>query len=148
MKRELVKSMRTVALLAMFSQDSSVVNNIQGCLKSMCIMEPDLILEPILERAVPSLEALTEVRLVFHVIEFTLTQPHSRRIEPLLLSKPWVQWLLPSCLVRSITLAPNIWYLSSNFSSLESTSYVRHDRLGTLLMRLLRMTHRKRYLIS
>jgi proteasome activator subunit 4 len=62
MKRELVKSMRTVALLAMFSQDSSVVNNIQGCLKSMCVMEPDLILEPILQRAVPSLEALTEVR--------------------------------------------------------------------------------------
>lgn len=63
MKRELVKSMRTVALLAMFSQDSSVVNNIQGCLKSMCVMEPDLILNPILERAVPSLEALTEVSL-------------------------------------------------------------------------------------
>lgn len=62
MKRELAKSMRTVALLAMFSQDSTVVNNIQGCLKSMCVMEPDLILEPILERAVPSLEALTEVR--------------------------------------------------------------------------------------
>jgi len=60
-KRELVKSMRTVALLAMFSQDSAVVNNIQGCLKSMCVMEPDLILNPILERAVPSLEALTEV---------------------------------------------------------------------------------------
>ena len=63
MKRELVKSMRTVALLAMFSQDSTVVNYIQGCLKSMCVMEPDLILNPILERAVPSLEALTEVSL-------------------------------------------------------------------------------------
>jgi len=63
MKRELVKSMRTVVLLTMFSQDSTVVNNIQGCLKSMCVMEPDLILKPILERAVPSLEALTEVSL-------------------------------------------------------------------------------------
>ncbi|KAF5355656.1 hypothetical protein D9756_004216 [Leucocoprinus leucothites] len=69
MKRELVKSMRTVALLAMFSQDSTVVSNIQGCLKSMCIMEPDLILEPILERAVPSLEALTETHRTLAVIK-------------------------------------------------------------------------------
>lgn len=61
MKRELVKSLRTVVLLAMFSEDSGTVSNIQSCLKSMCVMEPDLILHPILERAIPSLEALTEV---------------------------------------------------------------------------------------
>lgn len=62
MKRELVKCLRTVALLAMFSQDSNTVSNIQSCLKSMSFMEPDLILDSILERAVPSLEALVEVR--------------------------------------------------------------------------------------
>lgn len=62
MKRELVKSLRTVTLLAMFSQDSTTVGNIQSCLKSMSVMEPDLVLHPILERAVPSLEALVEVR--------------------------------------------------------------------------------------
>lgn len=45
----------------MFSQDANTVANIQGCLKSMSLMEPDLILQPILERAVPSLEALVEV---------------------------------------------------------------------------------------
>jgi len=61
MKRELVKSLRTVVLLAMFSQDSTTISNIQSALKSMSIMEPDLILHPVLERAVPSLEALTEV---------------------------------------------------------------------------------------
>ena len=61
MKRELVKSLRTVALLAIFSPDSNTVGNIQSCLKSMSIMEPDLILLPILERAIPSLEALVEV---------------------------------------------------------------------------------------
>ena len=65
MKRELVKSIRTVALLAMFSRDPKVVVNIQSCLKSMTIMEPDLILHPVLERAVPSLEALVEVMLDF-----------------------------------------------------------------------------------
>ena len=67
MKRELVKSLRTVALLAMFSQDSTTVSNIQSALKSMSIMEPDLILHPILERAVPSLEALNEVCGVLEV---------------------------------------------------------------------------------
>ena len=60
MKRELVMSFRTVALLAMFSEDSTTSNNISSCLKWMSLMEPDLILYPILERAVPSLEALVE----------------------------------------------------------------------------------------
>ncbi|KAF9535513.1 hypothetical protein CPB83DRAFT_841889 [Crepidotus variabilis] len=69
MRRELVKSLRTVALLAMFSQDSTTVANIQGCLKSMSLMEPDLILQPILERAVPSLEALTETQRTLAVIK-------------------------------------------------------------------------------
>lgn len=64
MKLELVKSLRTVAFLAMFSQDSTTVTNVQSCLKSMSIMEPDLILHPILERAVPALEALTEVQML------------------------------------------------------------------------------------
>lgn len=63
MRRELVKSLRTVCLLAMFSQDSTTVSNIQSALKSMSVMEPDLILHPILERAVPALEALVEVCL-------------------------------------------------------------------------------------
>ncbi|KAF9073805.1 armadillo-type protein [Rhodocollybia butyracea] len=69
MKRELVKSLRTVVLLAMFSEDSGTVANIQSCLKSMCVMEPDLILHPILERAIPSLEALTETQRTIAVIK-------------------------------------------------------------------------------
>ncbi|KAJ3811833.1 hypothetical protein F5876DRAFT_38753 [Lentinula aff. lateritia] len=69
MKRELVKSLRTVVLLAMFSEDSKTVSNIQSCLKSMCVMEPDLILHPILERAIPSLEALTETQRTIAVIK-------------------------------------------------------------------------------
>ncbi|KAJ3973169.1 hypothetical protein EV361DRAFT_980091 [Lentinula raphanica] len=69
MKRELVKSLRTVVLLAMFSEEPATVTNIQSCLKSMCIMEPDLILHPILERAIPSLEALTETQRTIAVIK-------------------------------------------------------------------------------
>jgi len=56
-----VKSIRTVILLAMFSQDSTTVTNVQSCLKSMSTMEPGLVVEPVLERAIPSLEALVEV---------------------------------------------------------------------------------------
>lgn len=69
MKRELVKSLRTVTLLAMFSQDSTTVSNIQSCLKSMSVLEPDLILHPVLERAVPSLEALEETQRTMSVIK-------------------------------------------------------------------------------
>ncbi|KAF9568562.1 hypothetical protein CPC08DRAFT_679680 [Agrocybe pediades] len=69
MKRELVKSLRTVVLLAMFSQDQTTVSNIQSCLKSMSVMEPDLILPPILERAIPSLEALVETQRTMAVIK-------------------------------------------------------------------------------
>ncbi|KAI0651592.1 hypothetical protein C8Q79DRAFT_934115 [Trametes meyenii] len=68
-KRELVKCLRTVTLLAMFSQDSNTVANIQSCMKSMSIMEPDLILHPILERAVPALEALVETHRTTAVIK-------------------------------------------------------------------------------
>ena len=70
MKRELVKSLRTVVLLAIFSQDSTTVSNIQSCLKSMSVLEPALILYPVLERAVPSLEALVEVCLKYSLSGF------------------------------------------------------------------------------
>ncbi|KIY51373.1 hypothetical protein FISHEDRAFT_37518 [Fistulina hepatica ATCC 64428] len=60
MKRELVKCLRTVALLALFSPQDAAVANVTACLKSMSVMEPDLILQPILDRAIPALEALEE----------------------------------------------------------------------------------------
>ncbi|EGN99641.1 hypothetical protein SERLA73DRAFT_159863 [Serpula lacrymans var. lacrymans S7.3] len=69
MKRELVKCLRTVVLLAMFSQDSATVTSIQSALKSMSLLEPDLILHPILERAIPSLEALVETHRTLAVIK-------------------------------------------------------------------------------
>nr|GAT49743.1 membrane protein [Mycena chlorophos] len=69
MRRELVKTLRTVAFLAIFSEDSNVVGNIQSCLKSMSVMEPDLIVHPILERAVPALETLVETQRTIAVIK-------------------------------------------------------------------------------
>lgn len=61
----------------MFSQDATTVSNIQSALKSMSTLEPDLILYPILERAVPSLEAVNEVcsdSVVFLIYDYKL--PH------------------------------------------------------------------------
>ncbi|KAF8587302.1 hypothetical protein K439DRAFT_1645895 [Ramaria rubella] len=69
MRRELVRCLRTPALLATFSRDTTTVSNIQSCFKSMSTMEPDLILHPILERAVPSLEALVETHRTTAVIK-------------------------------------------------------------------------------
>ncbi|KAG9025662.1 hypothetical protein FRB95_009933 [Tulasnella sp. JGI-2019a] len=68
-RRELVLSLRTPALLAMFSADSDIVANVQSALKSMTIMEPDLIVPAIIERAVPSLEALVETDRTLAVIK-------------------------------------------------------------------------------
>ena len=70
MRQELVKSIRTVALLGLFCDETNVVDNIKECLRTMSIMEPELILHPVLERAVPSLESLTEVRNPFHDYHF------------------------------------------------------------------------------
>ena len=49
-------------MLGLFSTDVQTVSNILSCLKSLVIMGPDLIIPSILERAAPSLEALTETR--------------------------------------------------------------------------------------
>ena len=69
MRRELVRCLRTVALLAIFSTDDTTVSNVQSALKSMVVMEPDLILPSILERAVPSLEALTETQRTIAIMK-------------------------------------------------------------------------------
>lgn len=60
-RREFVKTMRTVALLSMFSRDPITIANAQSALKTMGQLEPDLIFPPLLERAYPALETLTEV---------------------------------------------------------------------------------------
>ncbi|GAA5990546.1 hypothetical protein JCM10908_003124 [Rhodotorula pacifica] len=59
-KREFVLTMRTVALLSMFSRDPITIANAQAALKTMALLEPDLIVPSVLERAFPALETLTE----------------------------------------------------------------------------------------
>jgi proteasome activator subunit 4 len=69
MRRELVRCLRTVSLLSVFSSDTTTTANIQSALKSMVTMEPDLILPSILERAVSALETLTETDRTIAIIK-------------------------------------------------------------------------------
>ncbi|TIC14990.1 hypothetical protein E3Q14_00482 [Wallemia mellicola] len=77
MKKEFVFSLRTVALLAMFSKDPISITNTQGCLRNLALLEPDLIYPALMERAYPSLEALTETHRTTAVITALSTiAPH------------------------------------------------------------------------
>ncbi|CCA68831.1 hypothetical protein PIIN_02692 [Serendipita indica DSM 11827] len=69
MRRELVRCLRTVCLLSIFSSDSTSTGNVQSALKSMISMEPDLILPSILDRAVTALETLTETQRTIAIIK-------------------------------------------------------------------------------
>ncbi|PVF98837.1 hypothetical protein CPB86DRAFT_757643 [Serendipita vermifera] len=69
MRRELVRCLRTVCLLSIFSSDTTTTSNVQSAFKSMISMEPDLILPSILERAVPALETLTETQRTLAIIK-------------------------------------------------------------------------------
>ena len=61
-KRETVSILRTVCLLSMFSKDPLTMASSQASLKRMALLEPDLILPAVLDRAVNSLEALETTR--------------------------------------------------------------------------------------
>lgn len=61
-KREFVLVVRPVALLAMFVRDPMSMSSAQQAIKSMAYLEPGLIMPPVLERALPALEGLLEVR--------------------------------------------------------------------------------------
>lgn len=60
-RREFVLTMRTVALLSMFSRDALTIANSQAAIKTMGFLEPELIFPAVLERAYPALETLLEV---------------------------------------------------------------------------------------
>ncbi|UZJ50775.1 hypothetical protein CBS101457_000095 [Exobasidium rhododendri] len=58
MKTEFCSILRTVCLLSMFSKDPLTIAASQASLKRMALLEPEMILPPVLERAYSSLEAL------------------------------------------------------------------------------------------
>ncbi|KZT61305.1 hypothetical protein CALCODRAFT_514830 [Calocera cornea HHB12733] len=60
MRRELVVTVKTVVLLAMFSKDPTIFDHVMSTIKCVCSMEPEIMIEPILERAGDALETLTE----------------------------------------------------------------------------------------
>jgi proteasome activator subunit 4 len=69
MRHELVKCLRTVVLLSLFSTDGQVVSNVLSAMKSMIHMEPEMVVTSVLERAAPALEGLTETRRTNSIIK-------------------------------------------------------------------------------
>ncbi|KAI5481022.1 proteasome activator subunit 4 [Pseudohyphozyma bogoriensis] len=84
-RRHFVLTMRTVALLSMFSRDPVTIANSQAALKTMAYLEPELIFPAVLERAYPALEGLLETHRTSAIINAlsTLSPPLiSREIYP------------------------------------------------------------------
>ncbi|WWD21364.1 hypothetical protein CI109_105848 [Kwoniella shandongensis] len=61
-KREFVLCLRPLALTAMFNKDMNSVGPAIGALKKLSMLEPDLVLPAMMERAVPSLQGLEETQ--------------------------------------------------------------------------------------
>ncbi|KAG9039991.1 hypothetical protein FRB95_004463 [Tulasnella sp. JGI-2019a] len=59
-KRAVIETLRTPALLAMFSKDALSTGYAQAALRYMSILEPDLIMPQLLERAYGGLESINE----------------------------------------------------------------------------------------
>ncbi|KLO18849.1 hypothetical protein SCHPADRAFT_819201 [Schizopora paradoxa] len=60
MKTELVKTLQPLAMLAIYSSDQDSVNNAQKCLQIMANMEPELVLQPVVDQAVLAMKSLIE----------------------------------------------------------------------------------------
>ena len=78
-------SLRTPALLAMFSKDPLSMSFAQGALRAMALLEPGLIMPDVLERAYGGLEAINETHRTTAVLS-TL----SGVVLPLVSEKRWL----------------------------------------------------------
>lgn len=84
-KREFVRTLRTVCLLSMFSKDPLTILAAQTSLKRMSYLQPELIIPAVLQRSFNSLEALETTHRTASVISAlaALSQPMvSRQIYP------------------------------------------------------------------
>jgi proteasome activator subunit 4 len=70
-RQEFVLCLRPVALMSIFSKDSTAGGAARSCLKTLSVLEPELIIPPIIERAIPSLTNLEETART-HVVIKTL----------------------------------------------------------------------------
>lgn len=82
--RAFVSILRTPALLAMFSKDSSTMNFAQGSLRYLAILEPNMIMPELLERAYGGLEAVNETHRTTAVLNVL-----SAVARPLVTEKIW-----------------------------------------------------------
>jgi proteasome activator subunit 4 len=67
MRRDFVKAVRTVSLLAIFSKDVNLAGSAITTLRCCAHFEPDLVLPLVLERVYPALEGLLETQRTISV---------------------------------------------------------------------------------
>lgn len=67
-KREFIKLLRIPALLAIFAKDTLTMGLAQASLKNMAMLEPNLIMPQLLERAFDGLEAINETHRTTSVL--------------------------------------------------------------------------------
>lgn len=133
-RHEFVKTMRTVALLSMFSRDPLTIANSQAALKTMGYLEPELIFPAILERSWPALEGLLEVSCLGEKAggeraELTLcSRRNNRRIAPPPSSPPSLPSLPLLSPAQFTQQEPNTSSHSSNSASRAWTSTTRSRR--------------------
>jgi proteasome activator subunit 4 len=84
-RKAFVTSLRTVALLAMFSKDPISTSFAQGALRSMALLEPNLIMPELLERAYSGLEIVNETHRTTAVLSVL-----SGVVMPLVSEKRWL----------------------------------------------------------
>lgn len=71
-RRAFVTVLRTPSLLAMFSKDSTSANYAVSAIRSMCILEPSLMMPDLLERAYGGLEVVNETHRTTAVLSMLL----------------------------------------------------------------------------
>lgn len=61
MRRELVELLKTPALLSMFSKDGDCASNAQLAIKNLALLDPSIMIPPLLERAYSGFDSVNEV---------------------------------------------------------------------------------------
>lgn len=84
-RKSFVKILRTPALLAMFSKDHVAMTFAQGALRTMTLLEPNLLMPELLERAYGGLEIVNETHRTTAVLNML-----SGIARPLVNEKLWL----------------------------------------------------------
>ncbi|KIY51336.1 hypothetical protein FISHEDRAFT_37321 [Fistulina hepatica ATCC 64428] len=128
-RKEFIRVLRTPALLAMFSKDGPSMSLAQGALRVMALLEPDIIMPEMLERAYGGLTAVNET----HRTTAALTAMSAVAL-PLVSPKIWLPGgkhvvpLLELCIPGIDIVDP----VKTTYATMFIVSVVQHLQIGDL----------------